>query len=106
MKPQPYSKDQIRLRFIKAVNYILQTYDEVKNNDIVALLEIQPSNFSRVMNNEEFYPQDFWIGGICYHYNISAEYILTGNGELLSDKNLEKRVRALESKVAKLIGGK
>lgn len=106
MKAHPYQKDQIRLRFIKAVNYILQTYDDVKNNDIVALLEIQPTNFSRVLHKEEFYPQDFWIGGICYHYNISAEYILTGNGDLVSDKNLEKRVRALESKVAKLIGGK
>ena len=101
---QPYSKEQIRLRFIIAVRWLVANHPEVEEqNDLVEIIGTNKANFSRVFTSETNYPQDYWLSALVYHFNISGDWLLTGRGDMQAGRNVIERVQALEFQMGHLM---
>ena len=103
-KVHPFSRDQIRLRFIEATKWILDNNEDI--NGMTGLAEVVGANragLTRMMSNEDNYPQIQWIGAYDHFFHVSSEWLITGNGDMKKTISLEARVKKLEQTVARLI---
>ena len=75
-------KDRINERFLTAVHTILSA-KTVNKTAFANSLNITPSKFSEILNQRMKAGIDT-IALLCYHYNVSTQWILLGIGDIFS----------------------
>lgn len=83
-------KRHINQRFIDAVEYVVSNNLDCNKSRIASELKISPSRFSEILNKRMNVGTDI-IATFCNYFNISSDWILTGNGEMTNHnlKNIE-----------------
>lgn len=71
----------INKRVLTALNYIIEKHNVTKSA-LAEVLDIKPAKFSEILNERMNAGVDI-MATICITYNISAEWLLTGEGEML-----------------------
>lgn len=73
----------IKKRFIQAVDRIVKdNYPDRREVDIIKAVGFLPSNYSRMKENENFYPTLDNCYELCSQFNISASWLLMGKGTM------------------------
>lgn len=87
---------ELKNRFFNAMRYIIADYDtfRIKNRSaFTKKIGWNPGNLSRAETSEDFYVPVQYMIAIVKKCNISAHWMLTGEGEMFSEK-LEKKKRS------------
>lgn len=71
----------INKRVLTALNYIIEKHNVTKSA-LAEVLDIKPAKFSEILNERMNAGVDI-MATICITYNISADWLLTGEGEML-----------------------
>jgi len=74
-------KALINKRVLTALNYIIESHNVTKSA-LAEVLDIKPAKFSEILNERMNAGVDI-MATICVTYNISADWLLTGEGEML-----------------------
>lgn len=83
-------KKSINNRFIEAVNFVLSEDDLLTKTAIADALNIGKSRFSEILNERMNANVDI-IANFCTLYDINADWLLTGKGEISKKQDLEKK---------------
>lgn len=75
----------INERVINAINYILASKIESNKAELADKFGIKPAKFSEILNKRMKAGMDI-IQKLCIDYLISADWLITGEGEMLRDK--------------------
>ena len=76
------NKEEINSRFLQVINTLLERNIAPSKGDIANTLGIKPAKFSEILNKRMNIGVDI-AALTCIHYNISADWLLTGRGEML-----------------------
>ena len=74
-------KALINKRVLTALNYIIESHNVTKSA-LAEVLDIKPAKFSEILNERMNAGVDI-MATICVTYNISADWLLTGEGSML-----------------------
>ena len=77
----------INKRVLTALNYIIERHNVTKSA-LAEVLDIKPAKFSEILNERMNAGVDI-MATICITYNISAEWLLTGEGSMLKGGEAE-----------------
>lgn len=80
-------KALINKRVLAALNYIIESHNVTKSA-LAEVLDIKPAKFSEILNERMNAGVDI-MATICVTYNISADWLLTGEGEMLRGGNVQ-----------------
>lgn len=80
-------KEDINIRFIEAVDYLLQSDVNISKGDIANSLAITPQKFSEILNQRMNIGTDI-AALLCSIYHISSNWLLTGSGEMIKRKEV------------------
>lgn len=75
----------INERVINAINYILASKIESNKAELADKFGIKPAKFSEILNKRMKAGMDI-IQKLCIDYLISADWLITGEGEMLRDE--------------------
>lgn len=78
-------KEEINLRFVEAVNHLLDTRIVASKADLAEKLGIKPSKFSEILNYRMNIGTDL-AALLCFTYNINSNWLLTGEGKMLRNE--------------------
>ena len=73
---------EINQRVISAINFLIDNEKVVDKSELCNIFSIKPSKFSEIMSQRMSAGMDI-IQNLCNKFNISAEWLLTGKGEML-----------------------
>ena len=93
-------KEAINLRFIEAVNYLINNKLVQSKAELASILGVKAPKFSEILNSRMNIGTDL-AATLCSSFKINSLWLLTGNGNMLIDK--EERVVAKEEKKRHLI---
>lgn len=93
-------KEAINLRFIEAVNYLINNRLVQSKAELASILGVKAPKFSEILNSRMNIGTDL-AATLCSSFKINSLWLLTGNGNMLIDK--EERVVAKEEKKRHLI---
>lgn len=82
-------KEDINIRFIEAVNRLVNDEGIPSKGIIANLLGIKPSKLSEILNKRMNIGTDL-AANICDNFNVSAEWLLTGKGNMFTDSQISK----------------
>lgn len=72
----------INERVIEAIKFILSSKIESSKADLAEKLGVKPAKFSEILNKRMKAGMDI-IQKLCNEYRVSADWIITGRGEML-----------------------
>lgn len=84
------NKKSINNRFIEAVNFMLSKDNSLTKTAIADALNIGKSKFSEILNERMNANVDI-IANFCTLYDINADWLLTGKGEISKKQDLEQK---------------
>lgn len=90
------TKESINERFIEAVNSLLEKDKSLTKKNIAEVLDISSSRFSEILNSRMNAGPDI-LANFSTNFDISLNWILTGNKEAEPEKKDTKRVQLLPS---------
>lgn len=79
-------KEQINSRAIGAINTLLEQDNTLTKTALATSLNVKPSKFSEILNGRMMAGADM-MSLLCSEYNISATYLLTGEGGMFRENN-------------------
>lgn len=77
-------KEQINSRTIGAINTLLEQDSALTKTALATSLNVKPAKFSEILNGRMMAGADM-MALLCTEYNISASYLLTGEGTMFKD---------------------
>ena len=77
-------KEQINSRTIGAINTLLEQDSALTKTALASSLNVKPAKFSEILNGRMMAGADI-MALLCSEYNISASYILTGEGTMFNN---------------------
>lgn len=77
-------KEQINSRTIGAINTLLEQHSALTKTALASSLNVKPAKFSEILNGRMMAGADM-MALLCSEYNISASYILTGEGTMFNN---------------------
>lgn len=93
----------INERVIEAINFILSSKIESSKAELAEKLGVKPAKFSEILNKRMKAGMDI-IQKLCNDYEISADWIITGRGEMLLNNSQEEASNTINSNnVSRLI---
>lgn len=75
-------KEEINIRFVDVVNYLLNSDTIASKADLATVLGIKPSKLSEILNFRMNIGTDL-AAILCHTYNINSNWLLTGEGNML-----------------------
>lgn len=69
-------------RFIEAVNYLVNGHIAKSKKELALNIDSKPQNLTEILGGRTLVSADN-IANLCQVYNISADWLLTGKGEML-----------------------
>ena len=84
-------KDEINIRFVDAVNYLLNSNTITSKADLATVLGIKPSKFSEILNFRMNIGTDL-AAILCHTYNINSNWLLTGEGNMLRMESKKENI--------------
>ncbi|MBQ9254981.1 MAG: hypothetical protein IJ180_09445 [Bacteroidales bacterium] len=81
-------KIEINQRVISAINFLIDNEKVADKSELCNIFSIKPSKFSEILSQRMSAGMDV-IQNLCNKFNISAEWLLTGKGEMLKDNATE-----------------
>ena len=78
-------------RVIEAINYILKINPNLNKALLAESIGIKPAKFSEILNKRMAAGMDI-IQKLCSDYAISANWLITGEGEMYRSDHLEGKV--------------
>lgn len=85
-------KEEINIRFVDVVNYLLNSDIIASKADLATVLGIKPSKLSEILNFRMNIGTDL-AAILCHTYNINSNWLLTGEGNMLSsDSEKEEKL--------------
>lgn len=75
-------KEEINIRFVDVVNYLLNSDTIASKADLATVLGIKPSKLSEILNFRMNIGTDL-AAILCHTYNINSYWLLTGEGNML-----------------------
>ena len=79
-------KEQINSRTIGAINTLLEQDSALTKTALASSLNVKPAKFSEILNGRMMAGADM-MALLCSEYNISASYLLTGEGTMFNNGN-------------------
>ena len=79
-------KEEINIRFVDVVNYLLNSDTIASKADLATVLVIKPSKLSEILNFRMNIGTDL-AAILCHTYNINSNWLLTGEGNMLSSES-------------------
>ena len=79
-------KEQINSRTIGAINTLLEQDITLTKTALATSLNVKPAKFSEILNGRMMAGADM-MALLCSEYNISASYLLTGEGNMFKEEN-------------------
>lgn len=79
-------KNSINIRFVECVNHVLTTINDVSKGDISNAMGVKANTFSEILNMRMNIATDHIANFIMNYPFFSAEWILTGNGQMINQK--------------------
>lgn len=79
-------KEEINIRFVEVVNYLLNNDIIASKADLASVLGIKPSKFSEILNYRMNIGTDL-AAILCHTYNINSNWLLTGEGNMICAKS-------------------
>ena len=79
-------KEQINSRTIGAINALLEQDSALTKTALASSLNVKPAKFSEILNGRMMAGADM-MALLCSEYNISASYLLTGEGTMFNNGN-------------------
>lgn len=76
------NKEDINIRFVEAVNHLLNSHIASSKADLATTFGIKPSKFSEILNYRMNIGTDL-AAILCSSYNINSNWLLTGEGSML-----------------------
>lgn len=80
-------KEQINSRTIGAINTLLENDSTLTKTALATSLNVKPAKFSEILNGRMMAGADM-MALLCSEYDISASYLLTGEGNMFKEKDL------------------
>ena len=77
-------KERINSRTIGAINTLLEQDSALTKTALATSLNVKPAKFSEILNGRMMAGADM-MALLCSEYNISASYLLTGEGTMFKD---------------------
>ena len=74
------TKDEINRRFVEAV-YAVITHEPISKSALAESMNVKPAKFSEILNKRMKAGMDI-IQKLCDEYNVSADWIITGRGDM------------------------
>lgn len=84
-------KGRINSRTIGAINTLLEQDSALTKTALATSLNVKPAKFSEILNGRMMAGADM-MALLCSEYNISASYLLTGEGTMFKEENLPAKV--------------
>lgn len=85
------SKVSINQRFTESVNFLISEFKDVNKTSIAEKLKISKSKFSEILNKRMSIGLEN-LADFTECFNISAEWLLTGKGEMLRTDDAETKL--------------
>ena len=79
-------KDEINIRFVDVVNYLLNSDIIASKADLATVLGIKPSKLSEILNFRMNIGTDL-AAILCHTYNINSNWLLTGEGNMIREES-------------------
>ena len=79
-------KEEINIRFVDVVNYLLNSDAIASKADLATVLGIKPSKLSEILNFRMNIGTDL-AAILCHTYNINSNWLLTGEGNMLRSES-------------------
>ena len=79
-------KIDINNRTIRAIEYILDSRPDLSKSALADELGVKPSKFSEILNKRMMAGTEI-MSQLVYSYNISSDWLLTGDGEMLKSSS-------------------
>ena len=79
-------KEQINSRTIGAISALLEQDSALTKTALASSLNVKPAKFSEILNGRMMAGADM-MALLCSEYNISASYLLTGEGTMFNNGN-------------------
>lgn len=76
-------KSQVNGRVIDAINDVLTLHPELTKAALAELCGVKPAKFSEILNLRMNAGVEI-MSALCIQFNISADWLLTGRGDMLS----------------------
>lgn len=83
------TRENINSRALQAISYLLSSSDLHTKTSMASDLGISPSKFSEILGERMKAGTDV-LAGLSSEYNISSQWLLTGEGDMITSENLEE----------------
>lgn len=80
-------KKQVNDRVVIAINYILKFRADLTKSMLSELLGLTPTSLSHILSSRMNVGVDV-MSALCLRFQISADWLLTGRGNMVSDSKL------------------
>lgn len=90
-------KEQINSRTIGAINALLKQDSALTKTALATSLNVKPAKFSEILNGRMMAGADM-MASLCSEYNISASYLLTGEGAMFREVGMPVAHQVTSSK--------
>lgn len=84
-------KEEINIRFVDVVNYLLNSDTIASKADLATVLGIKPSKLSEILNFRMNIGTDL-AAILCHTYNINSNWLLTGEGNMLRTESEKENI--------------
>lgn len=84
-------KEQINSRTIGVINALLERDSTLTKTALASSLGVKPAKFSEILNGRMMAGADM-MALLCSEYNISASYLLTGEGDMFKKQVIPAKV--------------
>ena len=81
-------KNNVNDRVIAAINFLLKQHPDLQKTTLAELSGITKTSFSHIINKRTNANVET-MASLCLHFNISADWLLTGRGSMISETDGE-----------------
>ena len=81
-------KNDVNDRVIAAINFLLKQHPDLQKTTFAELSGITKTSFSHIINKRTNANVET-MASLCLHFNISADWLLTGRGSMISETDGE-----------------